>query len=94
MHEPNDIYETQFRLFVAQSPFRIGKTANTVRLLSDQQYVDANEPSPLQEVYDAILVEHDYQADRLRAFAALDTAASGACTATTSRRSGSKWKPC
>jgi hypothetical protein len=66
VHEPNDIYETQFRLFVAQSPFRIGKTANTVRLLSDQQYVDLRTNlRHFREVYDAILVEHDYQADRL-----------------------------
>jgi hypothetical protein len=65
VHEPNDIYETQFRLFVAQSPFRIGKTANTIRLLSDPRfvYLESNLRHFL-EVYDAILAEHDEQTDR------------------------------
>ncbi len=40
VHEPNDIYDTTFRLFTLQSPLRMGKTAHAVELLSDERFVD------------------------------------------------------
>jgi len=40
VHEPNDIYDTRFRLFTLQSPLRRGKTRRAVALLSDRRFVD------------------------------------------------------
>ena len=40
VHEPNDLYETTFRLFTLQSPLRMGKTRHAVELLSDARFVD------------------------------------------------------
>ena len=40
VHEPNDLYETRFRLFTLQSPLRMGKTNHAVELLSDERFVD------------------------------------------------------
>jgi hypothetical protein len=40
VHEPNDIYDTRFRLFTLQSPLRQSKTRRTVALLSDRRFVD------------------------------------------------------
>jgi len=44
IHEPNDLYDTTFRLFTLQSPFRMSKTQRAVDLLSDDRFVnlDAN----------------------------------------------------
>jgi hypothetical protein len=39
VHEPNDIYDTRFRLFTLQSPLRRGKTRRAVALLSDPRFV-------------------------------------------------------
>jgi hypothetical protein len=33
VHEPNDLYDTTFRLFTLQSPFRMGKTQRAIDLL-------------------------------------------------------------
>jgi hypothetical protein len=66
VHEPNDVYYTEFRLFAVQSPFRMGKTANAVRLLADPRFVDL--PTNLRyfrDSYDAILAVHDYRRDPL-----------------------------
>jgi len=41
-HEPNDLYDTTFRLFTLQSPFRIGKTQHAIDLLSDKRFVNLN----------------------------------------------------
>ena len=40
VHEPNDIYDTTFRLFTLQSPFRMPKTAHAIELLSDDRFVN------------------------------------------------------
>jgi hypothetical protein len=40
VHEPNDLYETRFRLFTLQSPLRMPKTHHAVELLSDERFVD------------------------------------------------------
>ena len=40
VHEPNDLYETKFRLFALQSPLRMGKTRHAVALLSDARFVE------------------------------------------------------
>jgi hypothetical protein len=60
VHEPNDLYDTTFRLFTLQSPFRMGKTRRVVDLLSDRRFVelDAN-LRYFQEKYDTILKNQD-----------------------------------
>lgn len=66
VHEPNEVYQTRFRLFAVQSPFRMGKTASAVELLSDPRFVDL--PTNLRtfrDRYDAILANHDYVVDPL-----------------------------
>ena len=40
VHEPNDLYDTTFRLFTLQSPFRMGKTQRAIDLLSDARFVN------------------------------------------------------
>jgi hypothetical protein len=66
VHAPNDVYGTEFRLFAVQSPFRMRKAADTVRLLSDPQYVDlGTNLRHFRARYDAILADHDHQGDRL-----------------------------
>jgi hypothetical protein len=66
VHAPNDLYDTTFRLFTLQSPFRMGKTEQAVDLLSDPRFVhlDAN-LRYFGEKYDAILAAHDEERDRL-----------------------------
>ena len=66
VHEPNELYDTTFRLFTLQSPFRMGKTAHTIELLSDDRFVNlAANLHYFQEKYDAILAGHDERRDRL-----------------------------
>ena len=66
VHEPNDLYDTSFRLFTLQSPFRMGKTEHAIELLSDDRFVklDAN-LRYFRDKYDAILAKHDELRDRL-----------------------------
>src|SRR5215469_13264779 len=66
VHDPNDLYDTTFRLFTLQSPFLRGKTQRAVGLLSDQRFVDldANLQYFHQE-YDTILASHDEHGDTL-----------------------------
>jgi hypothetical protein len=66
VHQPNDIYDTRFQLFLVQSPLRMTLTANAVRLLSDQRHVDLKSNLLLfRDKYDRILAAHDERADRL-----------------------------
>jgi len=66
VHEPNDVYYTRFRLLAVQSPFRRGKTANAVRLLSDPRFVDLDANLHyFRDRYDEILTSHDYRRDPL-----------------------------
>ena len=56
VHEPNDLYETRFRLFTLQSPLRMGKTRHAVELLSDERFVDlAANLRYFRDKYNAIL---------------------------------------
>jgi len=56
VHEPNDLYETRFRLFTLQSPLRMGKTRHAVELLSDERFVDlAVNLRYFRDKYNAIL---------------------------------------
>ena len=66
VHEPNDLYDTTFRLFTLQSPFRMGKTQHAIELLSDPRFVqlDAN-LQYFREKYDRILADHNERRDML-----------------------------
>ena len=66
VHDPNDLYDTTFRLFTLQSPFLLGKTQRAIALLSDQRFVDLIvNLHYFEERYDAILGQHDEQRDSL-----------------------------
>jgi hypothetical protein len=66
VHEPNDLYDTSFRLFTLQSPFRMGKTAHAIELLSDERFVDLRANlGYFRQKYQAILAGHDEQRDML-----------------------------
>jgi hypothetical protein len=66
VHEPNDLYDTTFRLFTLQSPFRMGKTRRVVDLLSDKRFVDLHANLRyFQEKYDTILRDRDERRDML-----------------------------
>jgi len=66
VHEPNDLYDTTFRLFTLQSPFRLGKTQRAIDLLSDERFVslDAN-LRYFRDKYGALLAGYDQRRDRL-----------------------------
>ena len=66
VHQPNDVYDTTFRLFTLQSPFLMRKTQHAIDLLSDPRFVqlDANLRYFLEK-YDAILAAHDERRDML-----------------------------
>jgi hypothetical protein len=66
VHEPNDLYDTTFRLFTLQSPFRMGKTRRAIDLLSDERFVklDAN-LRYFRDKYDVILASRDERRDML-----------------------------
>jgi len=66
VHEPNELYDTTFRLFTLQSPLRMGKTQRAVDLLSDERFVnlDAN-LRYFHEKYSRILANHDARRDML-----------------------------
>jgi hypothetical protein len=66
VHEPNDIYDTTFRLFTLQSPFRMSKTAHAIEMLSDRRFVnlDAN-LRYFRQRYEAILAAHNERRDML-----------------------------
>jgi hypothetical protein len=66
VHEPNDLYDTTFRLFTLQSPFRMPKTAHAVELLSDTRFVDLGANlSYFRDRYAEILAGHDARRDAL-----------------------------
>jgi hypothetical protein len=66
VHEPNDLYDTTFRLFTLQSPFRMGKTQHAIDLLSDTRFVelDAN-LRYFREKYDGILASYNQRREML-----------------------------
>ena len=58
VHEPNDLYDTNFRLFTLQSPFRMNKTRHAVELLSTEHFVDLGANLRyFRDRYDAILAD-------------------------------------
>ncbi len=60
VHAENDLYDTAFRMFVLQSPFRQGQVRDSVRLLSDQRFVDVGANlRHFEQVYAGILAERD-----------------------------------
>jgi len=66
VHEPNDLYDTTFRLFTLQSPFRMGKTQRAIDLLSDERFVKLDTKLRyFHEKYDTILAGHDERRDML-----------------------------
>jgi hypothetical protein len=66
VHDPNDIYDTTFRLFTLQSPFLMGKTQRAIALLSDQRFVDlTTNLHYFERRYDTILAQHDEQRDSM-----------------------------
>jgi len=66
VHEPNDLYDTTFRLFTLQSPLRMRKTEHAIELLSDNRFVDLDANLRyFLEKYDAILSSRDETRDAL-----------------------------
>jgi len=66
VHDPNDLYDTTFRLFTLQSPFLMGKTQRAIDLLSDARFVDLDvNLHYFERRYAAILAQHDEQRDSL-----------------------------
>ena len=66
VHEPNDLYDTTFRLFTLQSPFRMGRTQRAIDLLSDARFVSLDDNLRyFLGRYDAIMASHDEQRDML-----------------------------
>ena len=66
VHEPNDIYNTDFRLFTVQSPFRMTRTGQAVRLMSEKQTVDLEENLRFFiKRYDDILARYREELDGL-----------------------------
>jgi hypothetical protein len=66
VHDPNDLYDTTFRLFTLQSPFLMGKTQRAIALLSDQRFVDlVVNLHYFGERYHAILAQHNEQRDSM-----------------------------
>lgn len=66
VHQPNDLYDTTFRLFAIQSPWSRGKTAYAVRLLADPESVDLETNlRAFRDRYDAILADRGAAFDGL-----------------------------
>jgi hypothetical protein len=66
VHEPNDLYDTNFRLFTLQSPFFMGKTQRAIDLLSDPRFVDLGANLHFfAEKYDALLARLDGERDTM-----------------------------
>lgn len=66
VHEPNDLYDTTFRLFTLQSPFRMGKTQHAIDLLSDERFVNLGANLHyFHDKYVAVLASHDERRDML-----------------------------
>ena len=62
VHADNDLYDTTFRMFVLQSPFRQGQMRDGVRLLSDERFVDVGANlRHFAQVYAGILADRDQE---------------------------------
>jgi hypothetical protein len=66
VHDPNELYDTTFRLFTLQSPLLRGKTQRAIDLLSDERFVDLDANLHyFERRYVAILAQHDEQRDTM-----------------------------
>ncbi len=66
VHQPNDLYDTNFRLFTLQSPFRMGKTQRAIDLLSDRRFIDLDANLHyFKEKYAKALASHDERRDTM-----------------------------
>jgi hypothetical protein len=66
VHAPNDLYDTQFRLFTLQSPFLMGKTQRAIDILSEPRFVNiADNLHYYDTQYDAILAGYDERRDTM-----------------------------
>ena len=66
VHEPNDLYDTTFRLFTLQSPFRMGKTKHAIDLLSDDRFVNLGANLHyFRDKYEMILARHSERREML-----------------------------
>jgi len=66
IHEPNELYDTTFRLFTLQSPFRMGRTQHTIDLLSDDRFVNLGANLHyFHDKYASILAGHDERHEML-----------------------------
>jgi hypothetical protein len=60
VHAENDLYDTDMRMFVLQSPLRRGQMREAERLLSDERFVDLDTNlRHFAAVYDQILADRD-----------------------------------
>ena len=60
VYDPNDLFDTTFRLFTLQSLFLMGKTQKAIALLSYQRFVDlVTNLHYFGRRYDAILAQRD-----------------------------------
>ncbi len=65
VHQPNEVFNAEFRLFTVQSPFSMSRTMNAVRLLSDERFVELKANLLyFRDTYDAILAKQANPADR------------------------------
>ncbi len=66
VHDPNDLYDTTFRLFTLQNPFLISKTQRAIDLLSDERFVDLDANLHyFEKKYDTILARHSDRRDAM-----------------------------
>ena len=66
VHDPNDLFDTTFRLFTLQSPFLMGKTQRAIDLLSNPKFVDLEANLHyFEKRYDTILAAHDERRDAM-----------------------------
>jgi hypothetical protein len=66
IHEPNELYDTTFRLFTLQSPFRMGRTQHAIDLLSDDRFVNLGRNLHyFHDKYASILASHDERQEML-----------------------------
>jgi hypothetical protein len=66
VHDPNDLYDTKFRLFTLQSPFLIRKTQRAIVLLSDERFVNLDvNLHYFEKKYGAILARHNERRDAM-----------------------------
>jgi hypothetical protein len=66
VHDPNDLYDTKFRLFTLQSPFLMGKTQRAIDLLSDPRFVDLEANLHyFEKRYDTIFAGYDERRDAM-----------------------------